>query len=54
VCPVKAKGALRKSADFLVVHKVVERIKLLILLLLELLVDVIIPALTTVEGMLRA
>ena len=37
----------------IVVHNVVECIKLLILLL-ELLVDVIIPALTTVEGMPRA
>jgi len=43
-----------RTVEPLVVHNVIERIKLLILLLLESLVDVIIPALMTVEGTLRA
>ncbi len=43
-----------RTVEPLVVHNVIERIKLLILLLLESLVDVIIPALTTVEGTPRA
>ncbi len=45
-----------RTVEPLVVHNVVKRVsvKLLILLLLESLVDVIIPALTTVEGTPRA
>ena len=40
-----------RTVEPLVVHNSIDRVKLLILLLLESLVDVIIPALTTVEGM---
>ena len=39
-----------RTIEPLVVHNVVERVKLLILHFLESLVDVIIPALMTVEG----